>query len=141
MPITTSVMSCFATSVWIADTSVSVPRRSITSSGCAAMFASSVIATPIVLLPTSRPSARTHAVSGKIKALQGGLQGLGADRDSYLLPQIVGETSGMRGEGTTGHLPSRNVRYRVARGKRLVVKPKNRFGHSLEPPCRRQVAR
>jgi hypothetical protein len=25
------------------------------------------------------------------------LQGLGADRNSYLLPQVVGETSGMRG--------------------------------------------
>src|SRR5262245_45414740 len=34
---------------------------------------------------------------GKIKALQGGLQGLGADRGSYLLPQVVGETGGMRG--------------------------------------------
>ena len=33
----------------------------------------------------------------KKKALQGGLQGLGADRGSYLLPQVVGETSGMRG--------------------------------------------
>jgi hypothetical protein len=48
--------------------------------------------------------------SGKIKALQGGLQGLGADRKSYLLPQVVGETSGMRGEGTTSQPPSRNFR-------------------------------
>ena len=44
----------------------------------------------------------------KNKALQGGLQGLGADHERYLLPQVVGETSGMRGEGTTGHPPSRN---------------------------------
>jgi len=44
------------------------------------------------------------------------MQGLGADRSSYLLPQVVGETSGMRGEGTTGHPPSRNFRHRVARG-------------------------
>src|SRR5690606_11598716 len=63
--------------------------------------------------------AHLPEVFKKIKALQGGLQGLGADRSSYLLPQVVGETSGMRGEGTTSHPPSRNVDYYVARGIRF----------------------
>ena len=73
-----------------------MPARAITRRGCAAIPASSVIATPIVFWPTSSPSARMRS-EDKIKALQGGLQGLGADRRSYLLPQVVGETSGMRG--------------------------------------------
>ena len=58
-------------------------------------------------------------MSGKIKALQGGLQGLGADRSSYLLPQVVGETSGMRGREPPVIHRVETLDYFVARGIRF----------------------
>src|SRR5262249_24707026 len=46
------------TSAWIAAASPELPTRASTVSGWAGIFASSVNATPMVLEPTSSPSAR-----------------------------------------------------------------------------------
>src|SRR3569623_843008 len=141
----TDPMSSSATSVWIVDTSVAFPARWITFTGCAAIPTSSVTATPIVLLPTSSPSARftaavSDAPSGKIKALQGGLQGLGAESRGYLLPQMVGETSGMRGrEPPVIHRVETFAS--VSRVGFGCQEPGGRFGYSLERPKRRLVAK
>ena len=103
----------------MARASPELPTRASTVSGCAAIMASSVRARPIVLLPTSRASARMarreRRSTEKIKALLGGPRRAGRRSQSYSLPQIVGETGGMRGGTPAGHLSSRNFGHCVAR--------------------------
>src|SRR5262245_58531373 len=82
----------------------------------------------------------TERSHGKKKTLQGGLQGLGADRKSYLLPQVVGETSGMRGREplVINRVETLTTSSRV--GIDLVFKPAGGPGYSLERPRSRLVA-
>src|SRR5262245_50762716 len=91
------------------------------------MFASSVIATPIALVPISSASARTresYRFGRKNKGpAWGGQAGPGRRSQSYLLPQVAGETSGMRGGGNRRSTTESKLSHCVARGILFSCQP------------------